>query len=246
MNFTDHPSTETSRRLFDRWDCLFSTGGHVILVILGLITFSGTAAVMPMGDGSISVSMISLDSGAQSSLSPDVRPPEELQAEIPVEQPEELPEEVVEQPEELPEEIIEQPLEAVEVPEQIPEDVQETPEEHPAENPPQEVQPSASSYATLTGSGTAGAGMPGPGTYESRVFNAVRRGFRTSVEPEESYRIILTVHPDGTRSVEVVRTSGILAFDRAVENALSLAQIPPMPPGRDNPVVLNIEFLGPE
>jgi len=229
----------------------------VLLVILGLITFSGTAAVMPMGDGSISVSMISLDSEAQSSLSPDVRPPEELPAEIQVEQPEELPEEVVEQPEELPEEvveqpeelpeeIVEQPQETIEVPEEIPEDVQETPEEHPAENPPQEVQPSASSYATLTGSGTAGAGMPGPGTYESRVFNAVRRGFRTSVEPEESYRIILTVHPDGTRSVEIVRTSGILAFDRAVENALSLAQIPPMPPGRDDPVVLNIEFLGPE
>jgi outer membrane biosynthesis protein TonB len=247
MGFTDHAVTGGTGHPFARKDCLLSAGGHLLLLILGLITFSGSTVVMPMGDGSVAVSMISLDSGAQSSLSPDVRPPEELPAEVPLEQPEDHPpEDVVEQPEEMPEEAVEQPLEVVETPDEIPAEIQETPEEHPAENPPRDEQPSTSTYASLTGSGTAGAGMPGPGTYESRVFNAVRRGFRTSVEPEESYRIILTVHPDGTRSVEIVRTSGILAFDRAVENALSLAQIPPMPPGRDNPVVLNIEFLGPE
>lgn len=217
----------------------------MLLVVLGLITFSGTASVMPMGDGSISVSMISLDSGAQPSLSPDVRPPEELPAETPLEQPEELPEEVVESPEEIPEEIPELPLETVEMnPEEIPEEV--TPEEHPEENPPGDEQTPTSSYATLSGSGAAGSGMPGPGTYESRVFNAVRRGFRTSVQPDESYRIILTVLPDGSHSVETVRTSGVLAFDRAVENALALAQIPPMPPGRTSPAVIQIEFLGPE
>jgi outer membrane biosynthesis protein TonB len=246
MKFTDHLAAVAPRRLLSRRDCLLSAGGHVLLLVLGLITLSGSASLMPMGDGSISVSMISLDSGAQSSLSPDVRPPSELPAEVALEHPEEAPEEVVEQPEELPEETVEQPLEAVEVPNEFPDETQESPEENPVENPPQEVQSSASTYASLSGSGTAGAGVPGPGTYESRVFNAVRRGFRTSVTPDRSYRIVLTVHPDGTRSVEVVRTSGILAFDRAVENALTLAQIPPMPPGRNSPVELSIEFLGPE
>jgi outer membrane biosynthesis protein TonB len=242
MSFTEHSLTETHGRLPGRRDCLLSAGGHALLLFLGLITFSGSAALIPMGDGSISVSMISLDSGSQSSLSPDVRPPEELPAEVPLEQPEEAQEEVMEQPEEVPDEAVEQPLEAVEVPDELPVEVQDASDE----NPPQEVQSSASTYASLSGSGTAGAGVPGPGTYESRVFNAVRRGFRTSVAPDQSYRIILTIHPDGTRSVEVVRTSGILAFDRAVENALELAQIPPMPPGRNSPVELSIEFLGPE
>jgi len=247
MEFTDHIVSGKTGHQFERKDCLLSAGGHALLLILGLVTFSGGAVVMPMGDGSVAVSMVSMDSGAQSSLSPDVRPPEELPAEVPVEQPEDNPpEDVVEQPEEIPEEAVEQPSEVVETPDGIPEEIQDATEEHQAESTAQGDQQSTSTFASLSGSGTAGAGMPGPGTYESRVFNAVRRGFRTSVEPDESYRIILTVHPDGTRSVEIVRTSGILAFDRAVENALSLAQIPPMPPGRDDPVVLNIEFLGPE
>ena len=104
----------------------------------------------------------------------------------------------------------------------------------------------ASEFVSVSGEGEAGSGAPGPGTYESRVFNAVRRGYRTSVEPDRSYRVILTVNPDGTSEIEVVRKSGTSAFDRAVESALSRAQIPPMPPGRNAPAIINIEFLGPE
>jgi len=218
----------------------------VLLVILGLISFGGGSPVVPMGDGAVAVSMISLDPQSTTRLSPDIRPPEEMPEEA-VQPPEEMPEEVVEQPEEIPEEVVAPPEEIPEeVPEENPVESVEPPIETPAENPPQEVQSSAPEYATLSGSGTAGAGMPGPGTYESRVFNAIRRGFRTSVEPDRSYRIVLTILPDGTREVQTVRTSGITAFDRAVENALELAQIPPMPPGRDDPVVIQIEFLGPE
>ena len=113
-------------------------------------------------------------------------------------------------------------------------------------NPTEETAVVEEGFASVTGEGSAGAGAPGPGTYESRVFNAVRREYRTSVEPERSYRIILTVDPDGTTTIEVVRKSGTSAFDRAVENALTMAQIPPMPPGRSNPAVINIEFIGPE
>ncbi len=134
---------------------------------------------------------------------------------------------------------VENPVEAA-IEESIPDPVEEIPEEHPQD--PVET----SEFVSVSGEGAAGSGAPGPGTYESRVFNAIRRGYRTSVKPERSYLVILTVNPDGTSEIEVVRTSGTSAFDRAVESALSRAQIPPMPPGRNIPAVINIEFLGPE
>ena len=234
--FTDHGPLRGGEKKVVRRDYLFSAGGHVLLVILGLITFSGVAASLPKGDDAISVTMVTMDPESPVRTEPEDVPEEVLP-------PEETPEEVPVQPEETPEEV---PVQPEETPEDVPEETPVQPEETPVENPPVEVQPANSNFASLTGSGTAGAGVPGPGTYESRVFNAVRRGFRTSVEPDRSYRIVLTVNRDGSTSVEVVRDSGTSAFDRAVENALTLAQIPPMPPGRTNPVVLNIEFFGPE
>jgi len=75
-------------------------------------------------------------------------------------------------------------------------------------------------------------------------FSAIRRNFRTSVQPQQSFRIELTVSPDGTVSVDTLRQSGVDAFDRAVEHALAVASIPPFPQGRTSPAVLRIEFLG--
>jgi len=243
--FTDHGPVRGGEKKVVRRDYLFSAGGHVLLVILGLISFSGGAAVMPMGDGAISVTMVNLGPEAPVMVQSEVVP-EEVPVQ-PEEVPEVVPEEVPVQPEEVPEEVPEEaPVQPEEVPEEAPEETPVQPEEVPEENPPVEAQPATSTYASLTGSGTAGAGVPGPGTYESRVFSAIRRGFRTSVEPDRSYRIVFTVNRDGSTSVEVVRSSGTSAFDRAVENALALAQIPPMPPGRTTPVNLNIEFFGPE
>jgi TonB family protein len=94
--------------------------------------------------------------------------------------------------------------------------------------------------------GEAGSGAPGPASYEGRVFSAIRRNFRTSVNPSQSYRISFTVNTDGTHTYEVIRTSGDSGFDRAVTHALNSASIPPIPPGRTSPVNLQIEFFGPE
>jgi TonB family protein len=113
-------------------------------------------------------------------------------------------------------------------------------------NPGMETPPSAQSYSSVTSTGEAGTGSPGPATYEGRVFAAIRRNFRTSVEPQQSYRIEFTVSPDGTTDIETIRRSGVDAFDRAVEHALAVASIPPFPQGRTSPAVLRIEFLGTE
>jgi outer membrane biosynthesis protein TonB len=124
---------------------------------------------------------------------------------------------------------------------------QENPQENPAETTqPEDVQPDnpQSQYVSVGASGEAGAGAPGPATYEGRVFSAIRRNFRTSVQPPQSYRIEFTVNTDGSTDLETIRTSGDAAFDRAVEHALAVAQIPPFPPGRTSPAVLRIEFLG--
>ena len=249
-DFTDRPTSETvsDRGPVGRRDYIISAVGHLLLLVLGLLTFTGSV-VSPMGgDGAISVRMVNLDPQPSTTLQESPVPdehPEEVPDQIPDEQIEEVPEEQPDEqvqvvPEEQPDEQVEEiPDEQVEV---VPdEQVEEVQEEVQVQTDTQ-----AGDYATLSGTGTAGAGVPGPGTYESRVFNAIRRNFRTSVEPERSYRIVYRVNPDGSVEVEIVRDSGTSAFNRAVENALSMAQIPPMPPGRSSPVVLSIEFLPPE
>jgi len=147
------------------------------------------------------------------------------------------------------------PVPAEEVPnppeeqvEQMPEEqVEQVPEEQVAQVPEeQDEQPAAQGYSAVPSQGAPGAGAPGPATYEGRVFAAIRRNFRTSVQPSQSYRIEMTVSPDGTVDVLTIRTSGVDAFDRAVQTALSMAQMPPFPPGRTSPAVIRIEFLGPD
>jgi TonB family protein len=142
-------------------------------------------------------------------------------------------------------------IEATEV---EPVDIEPT-ETQPSEIEPAEVEPveethqttePAGQFVTVGSSGEAGAGAPGPASYEGRVFAAIRRNFVTSTDPPNTYRIHFTVNIDGTYRYEVVRQSGNPAFDRAVEHALETANIPPMPPGRTTPVRLSIEFLGPE
>ena len=216
MKFTDTEKQDSSRYSPRRLDYVLAGAGHLLILVIGLITFSSSAQTLAGGDEAIMVTMISAASAEEVS-------PAEITdtAAIPEEIPEEISEEI---PEEIPEEISE------EIPEEI----------------PLEASAVEEGFASVTGEGSAGQGAPGPGTYESRVFNAVRREYRTSVEPERSYRIILTVDPDGTTTIEVIRKSGTSAFDRAVENALSMAQIPPMPPGRSSPAVINIEFIGAE
>ena len=227
MKFTDSRTFERKSYLLSRRDVIFVIAGHVLILVVGLITSSSSIIVPPDGGDAIMVNMVTLTSNEMTSSPPDIVHPAENPVEVAIE---------------------------VSVPEvteeQIPDPVEEVPEEQPLDevHEESEVQESveASEFVSVSGEGAAGSGAPGPGTYESRVFNAVRRGYRTSVEPERSYRVILIVNPDGTSEIEVVRKSGTSAFDRAVENALSRAQIPPMPPGRNIPAIINIEFLGPE
>ena len=227
-------------------DYVLAGAGHLLIILAGSIAFSSAAGTMTGGEDAMMVSMVTVRSEVQGPSGETVVP-EEVQEEIPEEVQEEVvvPEEVQEEvviPEEVQEEIPEEVQEEVVVPEEVQE---ETPEEIPEEVQEESTMP-AGGYASVSSQGDAGAGAPGPGTYESRVFNAVRRGYRTSVSPLRSYRMVLTIFPDGSRQVEVVRRSGTAAFDRAVENALATAQIPPMPPGRSEPAVISIEFLGPE
>lgn len=199
-------------------------------ILLTLILFGVIASksnTIPTGGGEfVSVEMIVLDTG-----------------EAPAET---IPEEVIEV-EEIPEEVIEviddSPEEIIELVETIPEEViEDTPEEEV-----EEVQESQTSDFIGVGSaGEAGTGAPGPASYEGRVFSAIRRDFRTSVNPNQSYQISFTVNLDGTHSFETLRASGDSSFDRAVTHALNSANIPPIPPGRTSPVNLNIEFFGPD
>jgi len=231
----------------DRRDFLVSAAIHgtllLVLIIAGIIA-SGRSTI-PMGGGEfISVQMVMLDTGNTSS--------EAVQEELtnPVEETQEMNflEEVVEILEEMPVEEI--PVEEIPVEENPVEEtpVEETPvEENPVQENPVEETPVVSSQFIGVGSqGEAGAGAPGPASYEGRVFSAIRRNFRTSVIPSRSYRISFTVNLDGTHSYGVIRESGDSSFDRAVIHALNSASIPPIPPGRTQPVEMNIEFFGPE
>lgn len=119
--------------------------------------------------------------------------------------------------------------------------VEENPVEETAVDPVQSPE-----FISVGSEGEASSGAPGPATYEARVFNAIRRNFLTSVQPGQSYRVRFVVNTDGTVDWETLRQSGEPAFDRAVEHAITMASIPPVPPGRTGSVVLNIEFFGPE
>lgn len=199
-------------------------GGILLLLVLAGLFFRGENTI-PMGGGEfVTVEMIVLDQGDTPSEAV-----EEAVEETPVE--------------ETPvEEVIEEPVEEIEEPvEEVTEPVEEV------EQPVEEVEVASSQEFISVGSqGEAGSGAPGPASYEGRVFSAIRRNFRTSVNPPQSYRITYTVNLDGSTSYQVIRNSGDSGFDRAVTHALNSASIPPMPPGRTQPVQLSIEFLGPD
>lgn len=213
----------------DRRDFYLSVGIHtgvfLVLVLAGLI--AGSRETIPMGGGEfVSVEMVILDTGEN----PVDQVPVQEDTTEPVE---EVQEEITEVVEELPVED-EQPVqEETEVPEYT-EQVQE-----------ETAPPASQEFMGVGSDGEAGSGAPGPASYEGRVFSAIRRNFRTSVDPSQSYRISFTVNTDGTHSYQVVRTSGDSGFDRAVTHALNSASIPPIPPGRTSPVTLQIEFFGP-
>lgn len=227
MKFTDSRPLDKNKYFIRRRDILYVGVGHVLVLMVGLITSSSSIMAPPGSGDAIMVNMITVTSNEMISSSPEAGHPVENPVEVAIE------------------ESVTEVLE-----DQIPDHVEEVIEEQPLHEDQMESQGQdsveASEFVSVSGEGTTGSGAPGPGTYESRVFNAIRRGYRTSVGPERSYRVIFTVHPDGSSEIEVVRKSGTSAFDRAVESALSRAQIPPMPPGRSVPAIINIEFLGPE
>lgn len=238
MKFTDSEERNSKSYSIRRIDYVLAGAGHLLILVIGLITFSSSAEAPAGGDEAMMVTMVTTASASEVSSAEITGPvgiqEEAIQVSIPAEEP--IEEEIIEEPDVV--EHTENPVE------ENPEEIEHR--EIPEENPPEEIPVAEQNFASVSGGGSAGASAPGPGTFESRVFNAVRRGYRTSVEPERSYRIILTVNPDGTTGIEVIRKSGTSAFDRAVENALAIAQIPPMPPGRNDPAVINIEFVGPE
>jgi len=110
----------------------------------------------------------------------------------------------------------------------------------------QEEVPATEEFIGVGSQGEAGSGAPGPASYEGRVFSAIRRNFRTSVTPAQSFRIEFTVNLDGSTSYSTIRNSGDSSFDRAVTHAINSANIPPVPPGRSEAVQLSIEFFGPD
>ncbi|MCK5133379.1 MAG: TonB C-terminal domain-containing protein [Candidatus Sabulitectum sp.] len=212
-------------------DFYMSAGIHsgilLLLILVGLI--AGSKETIPMGGGEyVSVEMIVLETGDS--------PAETVQEDI-TPATEEVQEEVIE----VIEESVESEIEVEEVQEAedvVSEQVEEVQEET--------TSPQSTDFIGVGSEGEAGSGAPGPASYEGRVFSAIRRNFRTSVNPSQSYRISFTVNPDGSHFHEVVRTSGDNGFDRAVTHALNSASIPPIPPGRTSPVNLQIEFFGPD
>lgn len=220
-----------SRDSHSRGDFYMSAGIHtgilLLLILVGLI--AGSKETIPMGGGEfVSVEMIVLDTGDS---------PAEIVQEDVIPETEEAQEEVIEVIEESVESEMEVE-ETQEVEEVIPEQVEEVQQET--------TSPQSTDFIGVGSEGEAGSGAPGPASYEGRVFSAIRRNFRTSVNPSQSYRISFTVNLDGSHSHEVVRTSGDNGFDRAVTHALNSASIPPIPPGRTSPVNLQIEFFGPD
>lgn len=243
MKFTDKKSN-MEKKPIKRSNIIASVIGHIVIVVLGLITFSGSMVQTLGGDNVISVDMIilaeplSIEEPMQVA-DPVQDPPEEIPQDIPEpqEEPVAIAEETVEEPMEEPPEITPE----VEIQPELPQETvqpEETPEPVETEAPSE----STSEFATIEATGSAGSGVPGPGTYESRVFNAIRRGFRTSLSPEHTYRVTVTISPDGDLTYVTHRYSGVSGFDRAVQNALAIAQIPPNV--SRTVVTINIEFEG--
>lgn len=242
MKFTDKKASPETAGLKGS-NVIISVALHIIVIALGLIAFSGSAAQPMGGDEIISVDMVVL-SEAPVELNPThtadpvAEPPEEVVPDI------QEPVEPATAVEEVVEETIEEPPEITPEPEIHPEPPEETvqPEETPELAETELPEETSTGFATIEATGSAGGGVPGPGTYESRVFNAIRRGFRTSLKPEQTYRVIVTVSPSGVLSYETLRNSGVSGFDRAVRNALAIAQIPPNV--SRTVVTINIEFEG--
>jgi len=239
-------STEAFRRplspapAVDRKSMAVSLGMHggifALMLLAGLLFRSGSTPVIMGGGSMVSVEMVVLEPLAEAGGMP-------LQTEAAIQVETHTPVEV-----EAMHEVVEvlEPIEEVVPIEVQPVEVQPV-EVQPVENRQPVVEtPPASQFIAVGASGEAGAGAPGPASYEGRVFAAIRRNFVTSTDPPRTYRIHFTVNTDGTHRWEVVRQSGNPAFDRAVEHALETANIPPVPPGRTTPVRLSIEFLGPE
>ncbi len=216
--------------LFDdsiRKGLVASAAVHVILIMLALLVSDRKSIPMYLGGNAVTVEMVTL------------APPDAVVSETLVEESPVTVEEIVEVVEAVEETAVEEnPVEETSVMENP---VDENPVEETAVDPVQSPE-----FISVGSEGEAGSGAPGPATYEARVFNAIRRNFRTSVQPGQSYRVRFVVNTDGTVDCETLRQSGEPAFDRAVEHAITMASIPPVPPGRAGSVVLNIEFFGPE
>lgn len=229
---------------FDGRSMAVSLGVHagavLLLVLAGALEGTRRPPLMTGGGSSLSVEMVVLDQLSDRGPIPGEAEAHSREEQVspPVEESVQV-QETLEPPE---------PAEVEEVHEQVREPVQEPVQEQVETG----TDPAGAAEQTGDGgfiavgaSGEAGAGAPGPASYEGRVFAAIRRNFVTSMTPSQTYRIHFTVNTDGTHRYEVVRRSGNQAFDRAVEHALETASIPPMPPGRTVPATLSIEFMGP-
>lgn len=228
----------------NRRTLLLSAAVHAGLIVLTMLLSAAGRSEVPTGGGdAIWVDVVTLAQPRDGAPDTPATIEEDVE-DVQERQPEDMAEEVPEEAPDTQEPEVQEPPETQEI-----EDVQDNPEavENPADSEPSaEQRPPDLQWASVDASGGAGSGAPGPVTYEGRVFTAIRRNFRTSVQPPRSYRIEYTVNPDGSVEVETIRTSGDAAFDRAVEHALAVAQIPPFPAGRSAPAVLRIEFLGTE
>ncbi|MCD6589092.1 MAG: hypothetical protein J7K88_11140, partial [Candidatus Fermentibacteraceae bacterium] len=153
----------------DRRDYYLSAGIHtgVFLVLVLAGLIAGSRETIPMGGGEF----VSVEMVV---LDTGENPVDE----VPVQ------EDTVEPVEEVQEEITEV-QEETEVPEHT-EQVQE-----------ETAPPVNQEFMGMGSDGEAGSGAPGPASYEGRVFSAIRRNFRTSVDPSQSYRISFTVNTNG-------------------------------------------------
>lgn len=225
----------------NRRSVLISLAGHAGLILLLLVVQGFSGESMPLGGGdAVWVDVVTLSEPG--STAPVETPPvDDIVPEDAVQEPVDTvtPEDPEDQAtvDDTAETLVEEPVEDG-VQDSVQDAVQEPVHQDDASTGP------PGGYVSVDAEGEAGGGAPGPATYEGRVFSAIRRNFRTSSEPEQSYRIEVTVRPDGSFDVETLRTSGVDLFDRAVQHALAMAQIPPFPPGRTSPAVLRIEFLG--
>ncbi len=118
MKFTDSRTFERKGYLISRRDVIFVIAGHVLILVVGLITSSSSIIVPPGGGDAIMVNMVTLTSNEMASSPPDIVHPDENPAEVPIE---------VSVPEVTEEQIIEEQ----ETEDQIPDPVEEVPEEQP-------------------------------------------------------------------------------------------------------------------